>query len=309
MLTVFRRLWPVLVALAACVLVFYQFDWPNMLALLPTLPLGWLLLVMSLGALLVFAICAARWIAISQLSWLPLVMMRVHCYVSLSIVASLVTPFQLGELVKIRFAQEAGLKLGNSAVNVALERILDLMTIAAMGVAGLVYLQTGVAPASFAAMIILFSIGLVMPLILRTYVNRCSDTRFGNIARSLAGPALTRQSLLIVGAMTFLKWGLTLGTWMLILKLVNVDLTIWQGCFLVGAVTAIAIISMIPGGLGVQELSVRAILIGMGTEPLHAETAAVVLRLFTPVMVFVGLAHLPLLYKTSPHTEGKGFHV
>jgi len=309
MLTVFRRLWPVLVALAACVLVFYQFDWPNMLALLPTLPLGWLLLVMSLGALLVFAICAARWIAISQLSWLPLVMMRVHCYVSLSIVASLVTPFQLGELVKIRFAQEAGLKLGNSAVNVALERILDLMTIAAMGVAGLVYLQTGVAPASFAAMIILFSIGLVMPLILRTYVNRSSDTRFGNIARSLAGPALTRQSLLIVGAMTFLKWGLTLGTWMLILKLVNVDLTIWQGCFLVGAVTAIAIISMIPGGLGVQELSVRAILIGMGTEPLHAETAAVVLRLFTPVMVFVGLAHLPLLYKTSPHTEGKGFHV
>ncbi len=309
MITLFRRLWPVLVALIACLVIFYQFDWHNMLVLLPTLPVGRLLLTMSVGALLVFAICAMRWIAISQLSWRPGVMMRVHCYVSLSIVASLVTPFQLGELVKIRFAKEAGLKVGNSAINVVLERILDLSTIAAMGGAGYVYLQTGHILVSISTMLALFLVGVTIPLVLKAYLKKYNGKRFGVIARSLAGPTLPLSSLFVVVIMTFLKWGLTLATWMLILKVVNVDLTVSQGSFLVGVVTAIAIISMIPGGLGVQELSVRAILIGMGTEPLHAETAAIVLRLFTPVMVFVGLAHLPFLYRASRHTEGKSLHV
>jgi uncharacterized membrane protein YbhN (UPF0104 family) len=309
MITLFRRLWPVLVAVIACLVIFYQFDWNNMLVLLPTLPVGWLLLTMSVGALLVFAICAMRWIAISQLSWRPLVMFRVHCYVSLSIVASLVTPFQLGELVKIRFAKEAGLKVGNSAVNVVLERILDLSTIAAMGCAGFVYLRTGLAVVSLFVMFALFLAGVTIPLVLEAWLKKFGDTQFGNIARSFAGPTLPFRSLFVVAVMTLLKWGLTLATWMFILELVGVNLTVSQGSFLVGAVTAIAIISMIPGGLGVQELSVRAILIGMGIEPIHAETAAIVLRLFTPVMVLVGLAHLPFLYKALRRTEGKSLHV
>lgn len=309
MLTLFQRLWPFLAALAACAFIFYEFDWPNMLAMLPELPLGWLLLVLSTGALFVFAICAARWIAISQLPWLPSVMLRVHCYVSLSIVASLVTPFQLGELIKIRFAQKTGLKLGNSAFNVALERILDLMTIAAMGVAGLLYLRTGLSLPSIVVLIGVFLAGLAVPSILSAFANSRGDTKFGNRARALVGPPLPFQSLLIVGTMTVLKWGLTLATWMLTLELANVDLTIWQGSFLVGAVTAISIISMIPGGLGVQELSVRAILISIGIEPLQAETAALALRLFTPIMVLVGVAHLPLLYKYPHHAEGKSLDV
>lgn len=309
MLTVLRRLWPPVLALATCALVFYQFDWQNMVHSLSALPIIWLCFVLSAGALLVFGICAARWIAINQLSWRPSTMLQVHCYVSLSIVASLVTPFQLGELVKIQFSRKTGLKLGHSAVNLALERILDLLTIAAMGGAGLLYLKTNQVLPAVIVMIGLFLSGLATPSLFRFLVRTFSDTKFGDFSNSLVAPPIPFLNLLVVGITTILKWGLTLFTWMLTLWLADINLTILEGCFLLGAVTTVSIISMIPGGLGVQELSVRAILITMGIEPIQAETAAIALRLFTPVMVLIGLAHLPLLYVTSLFTGRKSFDV
>jgi len=309
MLTVVRRLWPLLVALIACSVVLYQFDWRNMLRLLPTLPVGWLLLVMASGTILVFATSAARWIAINQLPWEARTMKRVYCYVALAMAASLVTPFQLGELLKIRFAGESGLKLGNSAVNLALERIADLFTICALGVAGLIYIQTGLFFVAIVTLISTMLFGIFMPRMLHGFIAWLGNTSLGDRLKSLAGPPLPLRNLAIVGVMTFLKWGLTLALWMLVIKLANVDINFWQGSFLLGGVAAISILSMIPGGIGVQEFSVRAMLVGMGTEPLHAETAAIVLRLLTPVMVVIAAAHLPLFYrKTQSSAAIEGSH-
>jgi len=302
MITVVRRLWPVLVALIACSVVFYQFDWRNMVVLLPTLPIGWLLLVMASGTILVFATSAARWIAINQLQWQSQTMKRVYCYVALAMAASLVTPFQLGELLKLKFAQESGLKLGNSAVNLALERIVDLFTIFALGVAGLIYIQTGLYGVATATLFSIALFGIFTPRLLQGFIAWLGDTSFGDRLKSLVGPPLPFRSLMIVGVTTFLKWGLTLALWVLIIKLANVDINFWQGSFLLGGVAAISILSMIPGGIGVQEFSVRAMLVGMGIEPLHAETAAIVLRLLTPVMVLIAAAHLPLFYKKPQST-------
>ncbi|UXR93129.1 lysylphosphatidylglycerol synthase transmembrane domain-containing protein [Agrobacterium tumefaciens] len=302
MITVVRRLWPVLVALIACSVVLYQFDWRNMLVLLPTLPVGWLLLVMASGTILVFATSAARWIAINQLPWEVRTMKRVYCYVALAMAASLITPFQLGELLKIRFAQESGLKLGNSAVNLALERVADLFTICALGVAGLIYIQTGLFSLAILTLFSITLFGIFTPRMLHGFIGWLGNTSFGDRLKSLAGPPLPLLNLGIVGVMTFLKWGVTLALWMLIIKLANVDISFWQGSFLLGAVAAISVLSMIPGGIGVQEFSVRAMLVGMGIEPLHAETAAIVLRLLTPVMVVIAVAHLPLYYKKAQST-------
>jgi uncharacterized membrane protein YbhN (UPF0104 family) len=303
MITVVRRLWPVLVALIACSVVLYQFDWRNMLVLLPTLPVGWLLLVMTSGTILVFATSAARWIVVNQLPWEARTIKRVYCYVALAMAASLVTPFQLGELLKIRFAQESGLKLGHTAVNLALERIADLFAICALGVSGLIYIQTRLFFVALAALFSIMLFSILTPRMLQGFIAWLGATSFGDRLRYLAGPPLPLRNLVIVGVMTFLKWGLTLALWMLIIKLANVDISFWQGSFLLGAVTAISILSMIPGGIGVQEFSVRAMLVGMGIEPLHAETAAIVLRLLTPVMVLIAAAHLPLFYKKAQSTS------
>ncbi|WP_326491528.1 lysylphosphatidylglycerol synthase transmembrane domain-containing protein [Neorhizobium galegae] len=299
---VFRRSWPIAIAVAACSFALYQFDWRKMAVILPTVPVGWLLCMMSIVTILVFAVCAARWIAISRLPWISPVIGRVYCYVAFVIGASIVTPLQLGEVLKVKFAHESGINIGNSTFNVALERILDLATIAAMGVSGLIYVRSGSAFLSLLALILMFSVGLAIPLALQAYVRRLADTSLGQRMKVISGRPIPTSRLAIFGVTTILKWGLTLAAWLLILSAVDVNLTIGQGSLLVGSVTAISILSMIPGGLGVQEISVRAILVGMNVEPGHAEAAAIVLRLFTPVMVVLGLAHLPFLYRISNST-------
>lgn len=304
-----RRYWPIAFGLVACALALHQFDWASMATILPSVPVGWLLVVMSSLTMVVFVVCACRWVAISQLPWSLAVFPRVYCYTAFVIGASIVTPLQMGELLKVRFAQESGLKIGNSAVNVALERIVDLATIAGMGLAGLVFVKTGSGFLSLVAMLVVFAAGMATPTVLHLVVDRLSDSPFATRIRSFAGETLPASRLAALGVTTALKWALTLLAWILILQAVNVHLSIPQGALLVGSVTAISILSMIPGGIGIQELSVRAILLGMGVEPANAEAAAMVLRLFTVVMIALGLAHLPFLYKKSNSSGGKESHV
>lgn len=304
-----RRYWPLAFGLVSCGLALHQFDWASIATILPSVPVGWLLVLMAVLTTLVFVTCACRWVAISQLPWSLTVFPRVYCYTAFVIGASIVTPLQMGELLKVRFAQESGLKIGNSAMNVALERILDLATIAGMGLAGLVFVQTGSSFLSLGAMLIVFAAGMGTPTVLFVVVGRLGESPFATRMRSVAGEGLSASRLAALGVTTALKWALTLLAWILILEAVNVDLPIPHAALLVGSVTAISILSMIPGGIGIQELSVRAILLELGVDPANAEAAAIVLRLFTVVMIALGLAHLPFLYKKSNSSGGKETHV
>ncbi|SMD14562.1 lysylphosphatidylglycerol synthase domain-containing protein [Rhizobium sp. RU36D] len=303
------RYWPALLAVACCWLAYYQFNWNDILPRLPLLPIGSLLLVMSVTTILVFVCGALRWIAVSQLPWRLDVVGPVYCYVAFAQGISIVTPFQLGELVKIKFAQSAGLKMGSSAINVASERLLDVFTMLAMGMAGLVYLQTGLAWFSTATLLAIALMGLATPQLLKLLVAWLGDRSFGRRLQPFSGPALPLANLLTLGLLTFIKWGATLASWLLIFHLVDVNLNVWQGCFLVGASTAIMLMSMVPGGIGVLEVSIRALLIGIGIDDLHAETAAIALRLFTPVMLLIGLAHLPFLQKRARPAESKNSRI
>jgi uncharacterized membrane protein YbhN (UPF0104 family) len=72
---------------------------------------------------------------------------------------------------------------------------------------------------------------------------------------------------------------------------------IGEAMLLIGAVTTASIVSAVPAGLGVQELSARALLATMGHSATQAETGALALRLLLPLMLAIGFAHMPLLWR------------
>lgn len=263
-----------------------------MVVILQTLRTGSLISLMAVGTIVVFAASAARWIAINQLPWQSKIILHVYCYVSLAMAASLVTPFQFGEVIKVRFARSSGLTLSNSAVNVAFERIIDLAIIAAMGTAGFVYMKTGYSILAVSILVVGTVGGMIIPQLLRSIVSRLDHTSLGGHIQSIMPGKLPLRVLAIVGLISSVKWAMTLVLWLAIIRLANVDIGFWQTSFLLGSATAISILSLIPGGIGVQELSIRTILISMGIDTLHAETAAVVLRILTPVMVLIATSHL-----------------
>ena len=56
-------------------------------------------------------------------------------------------------------------------------------------------------------------------------------------------------------------------------------------------VTISVTVSLVPGGIGVAEVSTRALLLWLGVEPSLADAGAVLLRLLTPLVIAIGLLH------------------
>jgi uncharacterized membrane protein YbhN (UPF0104 family) len=56
--------------------------------------------------------------------------------------------------------------------------------------------------------------------------------------------------------------------------------------------TMISILSLVPGGLGISEVSITQILKEFGFAPVDAQVGAIVLRLFSLVALAFGLIHL-----------------
>lgn len=290
-----QNCWPILVAAAACIFVSYQFDWASVFDVIADLPILFIVFILSGASIAMFAICAVRWIAISNLPWTIGSATRAYCYVSFAIGLSMITPFQLGELLKVKLAERSGLRTANSAVNLALERVLDLAAILAMGTGGFLFVQTGLSFIPILAMIAIMALSILAPAMLPKAVDCLPESRLRRLLKSLRMQPISSKGLAVVGIATIVKWSLTLFVWLFLMKIVDIQLSIWEGLLLVGSVTAASIASMVPGGVGIQEVSVRAVLVGMGVDPTQAEGGAIILRLFTPVMFFLGLLHLPLM--------------
>lgn len=287
------RLWPVLAGAAALGWVAFAFDWAQAGAALARIrpwPLLPELILLSLG---VYAACAARWMALSRLPWRPRTMAEVHAYVTVTIALGIATPLQLGEALKVKYARDGGLPVGASAVNLLQERLIDLAAIASLTLAGLLHLVTGSIALGLAAL------ALPLPVALLPRLGRRWAMRSPRIAAWI-GPPLPAVAIAVVLAATLAKWSLTLATWLTLLGAVGVFPGAWQGMLLLGAVAGAGVVSMVPAGLGVQEVSAMALLVAMGYPPEAAEAGALALRLLLPVMLVIGILHLPLLRRGAP---------
>ena len=134
----------------------------------------------------------------------------------------------------------------------------------------------------------------------RAHAGRFGRRAWGERLKGLVGEPLPLAQLAVVAVTSVAKWGLILLVWMLAMATAGLTISFWEGMVLVGGVTGLSIISLVPGGIGVQEVSVRALLVMMGHDAAASEAAAIVLRLFTPVVVGLGLAHVPLLSRKRP---------
>jgi uncharacterized membrane protein YbhN (UPF0104 family) len=286
------------ISLSAVVYALFVFNWRELKSALIGLPYGGILSIAVAATLLVFVVCALRWSAINRLPWRMDSLWQVYVYSSLVIGTAMATPFQLGDLFKVKMAQASGLALGRSTVNLVIERIFDICAMLALALSGLVYRGTAsYALAGLTGCSILLAPMVALSAIQLISKNLKQNSRLFVTLREAIGPPLPLATRLQVSILTVFKWGLTAWAWIEILSCVGVSLNLLDGFFLIGTVTALSLASMAPAGLGVQEISTRAILIGMGFEPVQADTAAIVLRIFTPVMIVLGLAHAVFLGK------------
>ncbi len=214
-------------------------------------------------------------------------------FVSLSIV----TPGQLGEALKIELLKQRGLlERLPSLGGFALERILDLVVVAGMGVIGLVSGSDllGNSPEFKYGVLTLFLLSVLILCILWLIKPERLPTLWLKRIRAGSGSPIVWVKM---GLLTVLCWILIALGWQVSLNAVGISLPVTEIIWLISLVTVGTMLSLIPGGVGIAEVMTIHTLNSMGVDPIMAQTGAIILRIYAIMTIFIGLSHLLVLFR------------
>ena len=280
----------VLLVLVVCVAATLRlFDWRTIGQALTHLNVG---LLLGAGIPLLLAICAVRgwrWLVVLGIQPSPANLWQSFCANGAAAGLASLTPFQLGEAIKIRMIpdrHDTAWRLGVSGFFV--ERLLDLTTLCSVGLLGLAF-HFGHAWAAPLALLLPLLGSLLLSLL-------CRRIRLPAKMRPYAEVLHHPTRIAVAATLTVLLWLLYASLWWTAMHAMNVALGFSQVAILLGGVMLAVVASMTPGGLGVSELGSRGLLLWLGLSAADAEIGAIAIRLLTPLAVVVGAACLlPLL--------------
>ncbi len=286
-----RRLWPVLVCTLACAWALYAFDWPMVGRALLRFDLRLFLEVCLPVGLLLFLVRSLRWAAVAGIPFTPALLWRTHVQTALALATAAATPVQAGEALKLKFARDlTGKDYASLGGAFAVERLADAAVLFGIGAIGF-----GLAGASglwlLAASGLLAVAVALAPFLLRRLAGARLPPRLAAALGPLAQYRPSAARMLVLGGCTVAKWLMVVLMWQTTFAAAGIGLGFADTALVVVLVTLSVTVSLVPGGIGVAEVSTRALLLWLGVEPGLADAGALLLRLLTPLVIGIGLLH------------------
>jgi uncharacterized membrane protein YbhN (UPF0104 family) len=282
----------VLLILAICVgVTLHVFDWHAV-----GLALHHVRLAILIGGelpllLLIFAMRGWRWLIVLGIRPTRQRFAYSFCANGVSAGLAALTPFQLGEAIKIRMIPDhhgSAWRLGVSAFFV--ERILDLCGMLGVGLYGMLCHFEWQWLAPVAVLLPLLG-GVAMTLLSR------HTTRLPRRLQPYTEVLSNTPRIIRAGLLTIVVWMLYTATWWVATRAMNITMSFDQISLLLGGVMLTVVASMTPGGLGVSELSSRGIMLWLGSSVATADATAIAVRLLTPLIALAGLGCLLPLWR------------
>jgi len=290
-----RHLLALLILLVCVVATIRLFDWHMVMLALRHMHPGILLGGGVPVLLAIFALRGWRWLVVLGIA--PNRQRYWHSFCANGAAAGLasLTPFQLGEIVKIRLIPDhhgSAWRLGVSAFFV--ERVLDLGGMFGVGLCGMT-LHAGWTRLGPVALLLPLLGGLVLSLLSK------HSQRLPPRLQPYTEALRHVRHIVAASLLTIAIWMLYACLWWVAARAMNLQLSFSQTTLLLGGVMLAIVASMTPGGLGVSELGSRGIMLWLGASVTDADATAIAVRLLTPLIVLAGLACLwPLLRLVRP---------
>jgi uncharacterized membrane protein YbhN (UPF0104 family) len=269
-----------------------HFRWREAFAILLKADFAKLAVLIALSHFAYIAVRAWRWqVAVRDVipgvSWLD-------CYwiTAITVSLSVATPGQLGEALKIELMKRRGLGRLPGMGAFALERLLDLIVVSGMAAAGILLgrfsrIYRGVQAGAIVLVIFAFA---CLYILLRFDPGGWISGWLAKLRRASTSP----KNWAAMGLLTVLSWTLVGICWSFALSGVQIHLAMPEVLTLVSLVMVGNLLSFVPSGLGVSEVVTTAILTNVGIAAVTAQAGALVLRAYTVLIFFFGLAHLAL---------------
>jgi len=285
-----RTLLVLMIVVVCLIATIRLFDWNEAALAIARIRLG---ILIGGGLPILFAIFTLRglrWLTVLGLKPTASRFWQSFCANGAAAGLASLTPFQLGEVVKIRLIPDhhgSAWRLGVSGFFA--ERALDLGSLLCMGLCGL---------SLHAGFPYLAPLALLLPL-------------FGSLMLPLLAPLIRylpvrmqpyldafrhKKRMVLACLLTIPIWLLYAALWWVAALALNVHLDFGEVTILLGGVTLAIVASMTPGGIGVSELGSRGIMLWLGASTADAEATAIAVRVLSPLIILAGATCLvPLL--------------
>lgn len=203
-----------------------------------------------------------------------------------------VTPLQSGELIKLRLLRRyTAVDLTQGLGTFAAERAADLLVIALFALAAMLLLPP-LMVTRFELVPILGVLAIAALVLNPPVATRLLPKRARGLLAALSSTRSTPGVRTRLFLLTVVCWGTTAAGWQVSLRSVGVEIDLVQSVALVCVVTLVNVLSLVPGGLGVSEVSTAAFLGQLGISAPEAQAGALAIRVYGLMILVLSVFHL-----------------
>ena len=235
-----------------------------------------------------------RWLLLLRLLGSEISLSNAYFSSAVSLGLSLLTPFQSGEALKVELLKRSGLvERGTGYGAFASERVMDLAVVFGLGALALVmHLQS----VEIARSLVVWLVGLLALMILGVYVMKriLLHWRLEAIRAQLTALSARPVQLINLLIITLIAWLVVAAGWYACFRSIGIDVGMWRSVEVTALATIVNILSLIPGAVGISEVSISELLIRSGIDIPQAQSAALAVRGYGVLAIVLGAAHLPM---------------
>lgn len=277
-------------SLCAYYMILY-FQWRVIFKLLTQVDLKLFLGAGTVTILLYWLIRTIRWFVLLRAVDIHIDFYRLYLVGTISMAFAIVTPLQSGEAMKVELLKKVGALDRVPGYGIFMtERILDLIIVLLMALLSLLFgVSQFLDKMTMVAVVAVLLLSFVGFLVIIQHISPtnpvgCFFQPFNQCIRN--GKVLASVVLL-----TIVGWFLVVLGWYASLRSVSISLTILETAALAAITNLISILSLIPGALGIGEVSVATFLVYLKIDAPLAQAGALIIRLYGVLALILGFAH------------------
>lgn len=265
-----------------------RFEWREAITVLAGARMFLFLGIGSVTVLLYWLLRTLRWYWMLRFQEVRVPFLNLFWMTSLSLAFSIVTPFQSGEMMKVEWMKRRGLAGRACGYGIfAVERGMDLAVVAGAAVVSGFAEYVGMALYEAMAWI---SVVIILALAGGGWFFRKKHLKgaTGEFLLAVRASLKTPWQGLVIFALTVLAWMMTAAGWQVCLVSIGMDVGYVRALVLTLWVTLINILSMVPGAVGVSEVSIAELLVFWGYPVSLSQAAALSLRGYSLLILACG---------------------
>jgi len=259
-------------------------------------------LVSSVLATLAFWLLrTARWAYLLRGERLDISFFKLYLYTAVTIGFANFTPFQSGEALKVEMFRKYGGSRLSGYTFFFFEKLLDLAVIALLSLTGIFTLFDFAFPKNTPLVIAGLATGLIISAAAIFFLARRWQAKIYAVRCEVLPDVQTFAAAFLF---TLASWAAMITGWKYILQSVGINLNLLQTTSVVSLTTIVSIISLVPGAVGVSEVSIAALLSQIGYETSIAQSGAMLMGIYSLVILVLTIVHLVLL-KTLNYADDR----